>query len=131
MPRFIKEELSGLRNIALINLPLIALCILVGEFSSFTAVTILCLISACSAVMAVLRSYYSASFAKYGKNGEVAGIVNACSSLGIVVQSYGLAKVADAFDWPMVFTVITILWVCFLLITTCILPLWKKFKKTN
>ncbi|MBR5543185.1 MAG: MFS transporter [Oscillospiraceae bacterium] len=130
-PRFIKEELTGVRNIGLINLPLIALCIFVGKISVTSTLVSLCLISVCSSIMAVLRSYYSARFAKYGKNGEVAGIVNACSSLGIVVQSYGLAKVADAFDWSTVFTVISALWIGFLVITTCVLPLWKKFSREN
>ncbi len=130
-PRFIKEELAGLRNIALINLPLIAICIFVGKIPVFATVLSLCLISAVSAVMDVLRSYYCATFAKYGKSGEVSGIVNACCAIGIVVQSYVLARVADAFDWPMVFTVIFAMWVCFLVITTLVLPLWKKFKKTN
>ncbi len=136
-PRFVKDELSGVRNVGLINLPLIALCIFVGgsivgiKISAPVTVIALCLISMTSAIMSVLRSYFSARFSKYGKNGEVAGIVNACSSLGIVVQSYGLAKVADAFNWATVFTVIAVLWVCFLLIATLVIPLWKKFAKQN
>lgn len=131
-PRFVKEELSGLRNIGFISLPLLALCIFVGRKIPVSVTVIsLCIVSACSAIMSTLRSYYSARFAKYGKNGEVAGIINACSSLGIVVQSYGLSKVADAYNWPTVFSVITALWVIFLLITSLVLPLWKKFTKEN
>ncbi len=132
-PRFVKEELSGVRNIGFISLPLLALCIFVGSKYVSVPVTVisLCIISACSAIMSTLRSYYSASFAKYGKNGEVAGIINACSSLGIVVQSYGLSKVADTYNWPTVFSVITVLWVIFLVVTSLILPLWKKFKREN
>lgn len=132
-PRFVKDELSGFRNIGFISLPLIALCIFVG--SKYVSVTVtvisLCIVSACSAIMATLRSYYSARFAPYGKNGEVAGIINACSSLGVVVQTYGLSKVADAYNWPTVFSVITVLWVIFLVITSLVLPLWKKFKREN
>lgn len=130
-PRFVKEELSGVRNIGFISLPLLALCIFVGMIPSTLTVVSLCIISVCSAIMATLRSYYSASFAKYGKNGEVAGIVNACSSLGVVVQTYGLSKVADAYNWSTVFSVITTLWVIFLVVTSLVLPLWKKFKREN
>lgn len=131
-PRFIKEELSGIRNIAFISLPFLALCIFVGrKIPASVTVISLCIVSACSAIMATLRTYYSASFAKYGKNGEVAGIINACSSLGIVVQTYGLSKVADAYDWPTVFSVITALWLIFLVITSLVIPLWKKFKREN
>ena len=132
-PRFVKEVLSGVRNIGFISLPLLVLCIFVGSKYVSVPVTVisLCIISACSAIMSTLRSYYSASFAKYGKNGEVAGIINACSSLGIVVQSYGLSKVADTYNWPTVFSVITVLWIIFLVVTSLILPLWKKFKREN
>jgi len=136
-PRFVKDELSGIRNISLANLPLIAICIFVGgslfgiRISAPVTVVTLCLISMISSIMSVLRSYYSARFSKYGKNGEVAGIINACSSLGIVVQSYGLAKVADAFNWSTVFTVIAAMWVVSLVILTCVIPLWKKFSREN
>ena len=132
-PRFVKDELSGLRNVGFISLPLIALCIWVGSKFVSVPVTVisLCIVSACSAIMATLRSYYSASFAPYGKNGEVAGIVNACSSLGVVVQTYGLSMVADAYNWSTVFSVITVLWVVFLVVTSLVLPLWKKFRREN
>lgn len=132
-PRFVKDELSGVRNIGFISLPLLALCIFVGNKYVSVPVTVisLCIVSACSAIMATLRSYYSARFAPYGKNGEVAGIINACSSLGVVVQTYGLSKVADAYNWSTVFSVITALWVIFLVVTSLVLPLWKKFKHEN
>ena len=32
-------------------------------------------------------------FKKYGKNGTAAGIMNSAASFGIVVQSYGIARI--------------------------------------
>ena len=66
-------------------------------------------------------------FAKYGKSATAAGIVNAAASISIVVQSYGVAKIADLTGWNEV----SILFASCVFLATILcftaIPIWNRF----
>ena len=50
----------------------------------------------------MLIQYYNIYFIPYGKNGTVAGIINAAASFGVVVANYGSLALADNLGWGAV-----------------------------
>ena len=42
------------------------------------------------------------TFAKYGKNGAAAGIMNSAASFGIVLLNYGVLRISDVWGWDAV-----------------------------
>ncbi len=81
------------------------------------------------AAAGLFAQYYSVKFAKYGKNGEVAGIINAGAAMGIVIQSYGIALVADLWNWTVVIALLAALCVISLILIVMIYPKWKNFTR--
>ena len=125
--RFIKDEIKGLVISLIITMPFLVALTFIGKISSVFAVISLAVVATSIAMGDLFIFYINASFAKYGKNAEAAGISNSATAIGIVAQTYGLATVSDCFGWVFV----SWLWLFLAVISTFILiwiyPKWKKF----
>ena len=73
--------------------------------------------------------YFNTNFTVYGKNGTAAGISNAASSLGVVVCSYAIVKIAEVSSWHTV----KIVWLATLVLSVLViliaLPMSNRFKR--
>ena len=70
-----------------------------------------------------------ASLQKYNCAGMAAGLSNAAASVGIVIQSYAFAAVADRTNWVCVVWLCTVLGILSFGFTVCAAVLWKRFKR--
>ncbi|MBQ3224433.1 MAG: MFS transporter [Oscillospiraceae bacterium] len=128
-PRRIPDIIKGMRLFTFLMLPMLLFTMLVGKINVVFIIISLSLTIAMAAASGLFAQYYSMRFAKYGKNGEVAGIVNAGAALGIVIQSYGIALVADLWNWTVVMGLLAVLCVIALILIAMIYPKWKKFTR--
>lgn len=127
-PKRIHDEIKGLALMLLILIPVVALTLLVGKLPLSPMVIILCLTIALTEGSGLFTQYYTVKFAKYGKNGEVAGYINMAAAFGIVIQSYGVAKIADMWGWIAALAVLFGLVIISLGLIFILIPKWKKFK---
>ncbi len=75
----------------------------------------------------ILTCYVSAEYGKYGKVSFISGLLNSCTYVGSAIFTYGIAKLADLFDWRMTifsWAVVALIGTVCCLVT---LPGWKKF----
>lgn len=127
-PKHIKSAPTGIAYILVVSLVSLLPLLIKGTGISLTVV-LLCLASCSFSGAALLMSYCSLRFEKFGKGGTAAGILNSAAALGVVVNSYGITKLAEVFDWTVVKMVFCGLTLLALLLTLVMLPLWKRFKK--
>ena len=128
-PKRINDEVKGLGLIFTILIPVVALTLLVGKLPLSPMVIILCLIIALTEGSGLFTQYYTVKFAKYGKNGEVAGYINMAAAFGIVIQSYGVAKIADMWGWIAALAVFLALVIISVVLIIIVIPKWKKFTR--
>ena len=129
--RFIKDEIKGFIYAFALSLPVAFGLVFIGKVPMIAAVVLLALTAMITLATNLFVSYIAMAFARHGKNGEVAGITNAAASLGIMVQTYGLAAIADNFGWSAVSWVWVILLSLSLVILAFVYPRWQKFKKEH
>ena len=127
-PKRIHDEVKGLALFFAILIPFVALTLLVGKLPLSPMVITLCLIIAFTEGSGLFTQYYTVKFAKYGKNGEVAGYINMAAALGIVIQSYGIAKIADIWGWIAALAVLLALVLLSVVLIIIVIPKWRKFK---
>ena len=127
--KYIKDEIKGHIYTFLAVVPFLLVITFVGRISSWFIVISLGIVALTTSVTHLFVSYMTLAFAKYGKNGEAAGLINSAASIGLVVQTYGLTFVADMWGWIAV----SWLWVgvlaISLLLLLIIMPKWKRFKE--
>ncbi len=128
-PKRITDVIKGTQFFTLLMLPMLLFTLLVGKVNVVLIVISLSLTIAMASAAGLFAQYYSMKFAKYGKNGEVAGIINAGAAMGIVIQSYGIALVADLWNWTVVIALLAALCVISLIFLMIIYPKWKKFTR--
>ena len=126
-PRFIKNVMNAHLLMICLLLPITFLVSYVGKFNVTVIMILLCLTDFVSCAMGVFVNFFSMKFAKFGKNGEVSGLLNAFSSLAIVSHSYGLMRIADAFDWKTVFLIMAAAVALAVLVHLIVNRFWKKF----
>ena len=112
----------------LLLIPVVLLTLLVGKLPLSPMVILLCLIIAFAEGSGLFTQFYTVKFAKYGKNGEVAGYINMAAAFGIVIQSYGIAKIADMWGWIAALAVLLALAIVSVVLLIILIPKWKKFK---
>ena len=66
-----------------------------GKVNIYLVVASMCLISGTLTSIHLLLSYCNLRYAKFGKSGTAAGIINAASSFGIVFSGYGITIIAE------------------------------------
>lgn len=120
------DEMKAMLIMFLLLVPICVLLLFVGKINIIVAVIALALVSAITSGGSLLNSYASMRFAKYGKTGEAAGIINSASSFGIVVQSYGVAQISE-FGWQAVFFSFIGFSIISVIVMLFVIPKWQKF----
>ncbi len=128
-PNYIKSAPTGIAIMFGISLLSSIALIFVGKLDIAIIVIALCVVAGCLSAATLFSTYCNLRFAKFGKSGTVAGIMNAATSVGVVVNSYGVAKFAEMYDWKTVNIGFCILLVVGLLLICIMIPFWKRFKK--
>ncbi len=128
-PQHIKSAPNGIAIMFSISLVASVFLIFVGKIDIALIVILLCLTSGCLTATTLLMSYCNLRFAKFGKSGTAAGVMNAATSFGVVVNSYGVTRLAEKFDWKTVNAVFCGLIVVALILILVMIPFWKRFKK--
>ena len=126
-PRYIKNELLGYLGATVLSLPFVCILAFIGKADMVVCLVALAVTSGITSATALFTSFFNMRFAKLGREGEAAGIVNMAWSFGIVVQSYGLAIIADHFGWGAVSLLWIVLVVLMIGLLLVMLPIWKKF----
>lgn len=126
-PKYIRNELLGYLGAMMISLPFVCILAFIGKADLMVCLVALAVTSALISATSLFSSYFIMRFARLGREGEAAGIANMSQSFGVVVQSYGLAAIADHFGWSMV----SFLWigmvVLIIIMIVVMLPIWKRF----
>lgn len=128
-PKLIKNEVKAILLLFAVSLIPCIVLIFIGEVSIAVAVFMMGVVACTLTAATYLSSMCEMHFAKYGKNGTAAGVMNSATSFGIVVQSYGVALLADNFSWNTVMLVLVSVVLLALLLCLAVYPLWKRFKK--
>lgn len=127
LSRLIKDEVVATLLLLALCIPLAVILRFVGSCDVWITVIALCVITAALNGTHYLSLQYNMRFTRYGLNATAAGITNAAGSFGIVVQSYGLTKVAETTGWITV----TYLWLGMIAVSAMLLvialPTWKRF----
>ena len=126
-PKIIKNEIVGM----LVMMAIASLLILILIYTTALSVTVIafCALSLITAIPLLLVVYFNSSFIKYGKNGTAAGISNSAASLAYAISSYGIAKVAELYDWQAVKIVWLILSVLAVVLLATVYFINKRFKR--
>lgn len=127
LSRIVKDEIVGTILLLLLCIPLSVLLHFVGSYNVWVAVGALCVIVGALNGAHYLSLSYNMRFTRYGLNGTAAGITNAAGSFGIVIQSYGLTKVAEETGWVTVADLWLGMVVVSALLLVIALPTWKRF----
>ena len=127
-PKIIKDEVAAMLLFFVISLVPCIVLIYIGKVNIAVSVFMMCLIACVLTAVTYLTTMVSTQFTKYGKNGTAAGIMNSAASFGIVVQSYGIARIADSFSWKTVTTIFVGIVVFAIVLCIVAYPLWKRFK---
>ena len=96
--------------------------------TAYLAVASLCVLSGVYSAMHLLASYCSFQFERFGKNGTVAGIMNATLSAGMIVSNYGVTRIADRYGWGAVSLLYLALTAAAICLSAAMLPFWKRFQ---
>lgn len=128
-PIRVRSEVKASLILVAIAIPFGMIMLFVGKLPIVIMIIALCFASALLSGVQLLGSRCSVAFAKYGKNGTAAGLINAAASIAIMIQSYGIVAVADNLGWNAVMDI----WIKLLIgSAVCLivaLPLWDTFKK--
>ena len=99
-PRIIKNEIVGVIVSTVFLTGFTALFAFAPSMVIF--IIALCGISLFATSGSLFMIYFNATFAKYGKNGAAAGIMNSAASFGIVLLNYGVLRISDVWGWDVV-----------------------------
>ena len=102
--------------------------LLIRFTTAYLAVASLCVLSGVYSAMYLLASYCSLQFERFGKNGTVAGIMNATISAGMIVSNYGVTRIADRYGWGAVSLLYLALTAAAICLSAAMLPFWKRFQ---
>ena len=127
-PKIIKSAPTGIFAILLISLAFSGV-LLLGNIGLPVSVVSMCVLSASNSMIFLLMNYCTLRFEKFGKSATAAGLINMSASLGLVMCSYGITKIADLFHWHAVSRVFFGLLAVSVILILLVLPLWKRFKK--
>ena len=127
-PRIFKDEIACTFFLIALSTPLCALIHFVGQINEWIVIACLCIISMLLNGTQYLLMNYTMRFSKYGLNGTVAGINNAGGAIGLVIQNYLFAVIAEEFGWAAVADTSLIFIGATALCMLIAIPIWKKFK---
>ena len=126
--RHIKDEIKGHIYAFLIIIPFLIAITFVGKINLIVSVISLAVVAMVASGLQLFTSYMTMEFARYGKDGEVAGLLNSSTSIGFIIQTYGIAVISDNFGWFAVTWLWLTMTVLSIIVLLYIYPKWKKFK---
>ena len=126
--RFINNEIKAHLLSVLLYIPCLVILLFMGKVPITAALSSLIAISLITGLH-FTTSYVSMRFARFGKNAEVAGIINCAAAVNLVVVNYGLASLADHCGWVVVTAVGLGMAVLAVLLLAYMLPKWNRFIK--
>ena len=124
-----KNEMLTAALLFLLSMPLSFVTLLLGSINYWFIIAATALIVLCASANGYFTmTLASMAFAKWGKDGTVAGITNAAAAFGIVGANAILTLIADKLGW-----IATLITIVSLVVFGAILgfigtPIWKKFK---
>ncbi len=132
LSRIIKNEMVACSALMCVMIPLGAVALFLGKISYWpiiAAVTVMTLLS--NAAGYFISALIASRFNKWGKDGTVAGLINAFSAYGIVGSNFIFTLIADKCGWLTVTgTIAAMIAVSFVLCVINI-PIWTRFKKNS
>ena len=130
-PRIIKNEITGCVVLTVAALPFAFMLNFIGKVSIWAVVMSMTLIILLLTASQLLINYYTMYYAKYGKNGTAAGIINGSGAAGTALQFCIFGPVAETLGWP----IITAVWAVMIVVTAVCLAIAlrpaNKFKREN
>lgn len=126
-PRYIKNPVVG--ALIMLSIALVLLAALAFVPGLWVTFLLLCLSAIVTTAPSLFMSYFYSGYSKYGKNGAAAGIGNAAGSVGIVITSYVIVKIAELYDWQAVKLVWLISVAVSVICLAVLLPLNSRFKR--
>ncbi len=127
-PKHIKNEVTAHMLSMLLPLPFMAVLLFIGGVSSGFTVLSLCAASLLLSPTSMIVNLCCMRFAKFGKNGTAAGIVNTAASYAIMFMNYLFLKLADDFGWKAV----TVMWFAMTAVSVILLLIvmrrWNRFE---
>ena len=113
-----------------VSLPLSFLMSLDAAWARITCLVLCALITAAMhAVNFLYISCMPGRFAKMGRAATASGVCNACTYIGAAISMYGIAAIAESFDWSVTVIVWAVIAVIGAITSLLALPKFKKFIK--
>lgn len=126
--RFINDEIKAHLISVVLYIPCLVLLLFVGRVPIWAALSALVGISFVTGLH-FATSFVSLRFARFGKNGEVAGTINCASAVNLIVLNYGLTLLAEHFGWISVIGLGVAMAVLAGALLLWMMPKWKRFVK--
>lgn len=127
-PKRIKSAPVGILFTLIVAAVFSMLCAL-NKGQIFFAVLSLCVLSGVFSAVTLFASYCCLEFETFHKSGTMAGVLNGIISAGLIVNNYGVTRIADHHGWQAVSRLNVVLTVLAVFLTVAMIPLWKAFKK--
>jgi len=128
-PKRIKNELLGMILTLSIAVPATAVLLFMGQIKIIVAILVFCISCAAYTGSSLFIGFYTNRFVKYGKNGTVAGALNAAGGVGNIVSSYGFLALSEVANWKTVTAVWIGMIVVSVILLVSVLPRYRKFKE--
>jgi predicted MFS family arabinose efflux permease len=125
----VRNELVAMALTLIVQIPLLSICIFVGNVPMVAIVIVLAVVAALESIASLFRNYYNVHFVKYGKSGTAAGILNAAMSLSYMLAAYVMPKTVEVFSWKTYLTSLPILIGISALLLLVVCRTFKNFKR--
>ena len=127
-----RDEFVAMTTLLTSALPFALIPLWVGKINYWiivAAISIVILLA--SAAGFFTTTYIAVSFAHWGKDGTVAGLLNALSSLGFVAVLFGLTAIAEFSNWTITWLFVVSLLVIAMVLSSVETPIWNHFKEDS
>lgn len=126
--KYINNEIAAHLLSVVLYVPCLVLLLFIGKVPILAALSSLISLSLITGLH-FTTAYVSLRFARFGKNAEVAGILNCAAAVNLVVVNYGLTLLADHFGWVVVTSLGLGMCILAILLLLWMLPRWNRFVK--
>ncbi len=130
--KIFKSEFVAMTTLLTCAFPFALVPLWVGKINYWIIVaSISVVILLASAAGFFTTTYIAVSFAQWGKDGTVAGLLNALSSLGFVAVLFGLTAIAEFGNWTITWLFVVLLLVIAMVLSSVETPIWNHFKEDS
>ena len=122
----VKNEVLGMAISFGSMIPPLIVCSFVGSVPIFAMVSCFSIVAVAESFSALLRTRYTMTYAKFGKSGMAAGILNSAMAASFVLSSYVVPLLIENFGWHTAI----FMWAMFMVIAAILLLISNtKYKK--